>query len=156
MVDSLALERKRALGLPRGFLRCWCSFRSGLEPGSGVAAVGLCSGLESLLDVAMRLLTTGSMLPVLLVRTSEGLEHPPACLLHSGWRDVCVWRGLPWRLDGKESAWKQERQVQSLGQEDSLEEEMATHSGIVAWSIHGQRSLTGWGRKRVGYELAIK
>ena len=30
---------------------------------------------------------------------------------------------------------KQETQVQSLGREDHLEEEMATHSGILAWRI---------------------
>ena len=29
----------------------------------------------------------------------------------------------------------QETQVQSLGQEDPLEEEMATHSNILAWRI---------------------
>ena len=29
----------------------------------------------------------------------------------------------------------QETQVQSLGQEDPLEEEMATHSSILAWKI---------------------
>ena len=29
----------------------------------------------------------------------------------------------------------QEMQVQSLGQEDPLEEEMATHSSILAWEI---------------------
>ena len=29
----------------------------------------------------------------------------------------------------------QETQVQSLGQEDSQEEEMATHSSILAWEI---------------------
>ena len=29
----------------------------------------------------------------------------------------------------------QEMQVQSLGQEDSLEEGMATHSSILAWEI---------------------
>ena len=29
----------------------------------------------------------------------------------------------------------QETQVQSLGQEDALEEKMATHSGILAWEI---------------------
>ena len=29
----------------------------------------------------------------------------------------------------------QEMQVQSLGQEDSLEEELATHSIILAWRI---------------------
>ena len=31
----------------------------------------------------------------------------------------------------------QEMQVQSLGQEDPLEEEMATHSNILAWEIPG-------------------
>ena len=30
---------------------------------------------------------------------------------------------------------KQERQVQSLGQEDPLEDEMATRSSILAWEI---------------------
>ena len=29
----------------------------------------------------------------------------------------------------------QETQVQSLGREDPLEKEMATHSGILAWKI---------------------
>ena len=40
--------------------------------------------------------------------------------------------------------------VQSLGQEDLLEKEMATHSNIFAWEIYGQRSLVGyspWGHK---------
>ena len=34
--------------------------------------------------------------------------------------------------------------VQSLGQEDPLEEEMATHSSILAWKFHGQKSLAGY------------
>ena len=34
--------------------------------------------------------------------------------------------------------------VQSLSQEDPLEKEMATHSSILAWEIHGQRSLAGY------------
>ena len=41
----------------------------------------------------------------------------------------------------------QETWVQCLGQDDPLEEEMATHSG----KSHGQRSLAGyspWGRKQ--------
>ena len=38
----------------------------------------------------------------------------------------------------------QETQVQSLGQENPLEKEMATHSSIRAWRIHGQRSLVGY------------
>ena len=45
----------------------------------------------------------------------------------------------------------QETWVRFLGQEDRLEEEMATHSSILAWSIpSGQRSLADyspWGLK---------
>ena len=37
----------------------------------------------------------------------------------------------------------QETGVQSLSQEDPLEKEMATHSSILAWKIHGWRSLVG-------------
>ena len=38
----------------------------------------------------------------------------------------------------------QETQVQSLGQEDPLEEGMATHSSILPEESHGQRSLVGY------------
>ena len=38
----------------------------------------------------------------------------------------------------------QKTQVQSLGWEGSLEEEMATHSSILAWKVRGQRSLVGY------------
>ena len=38
----------------------------------------------------------------------------------------------------------QETWVQILGWEDPLEKEMATHSSILAWRIHGQRSLAGY------------
>ena len=40
----------------------------------------------------------------------------------------------------------QESQVQSLGQEDPLEKEMATHSSILAWEnkSHGQSSPAGY------------
>ena len=37
----------------------------------------------------------------------------------------------------------QEMQVQSLGQEDPLEEGMATHSSVHTWESHGQRRLAG-------------
>ena len=46
----------------------------------------------------------------------------------------------------------QETQIQSLGQEDSLEKGMATHCSILAWKTHGQRSLAGdspWGHKEL-------
>ena len=38
----------------------------------------------------------------------------------------------------------QETQFQSLGREDPLKEEMATHSSIVAWKISWTRSLAGY------------
>ena len=44
----------------------------------------------------------------------------------------------------------QETQVRSLGWKVPLEEGMATHSSILAWRIHRQRSLAGYspqGRK---------
>ena len=36
-----------------------------------------------------------------------------------------------------------ETQVRSLDQEDTLEEEMAINSNILAWRIQGQKSLAG-------------
>ena len=44
----------------------------------------------------------------------------------------------------------QEMRVRSLGQEEHLEQERATHSSILAGESHGQRSLEGcslWGCK---------
>ena len=38
---------------------------------------------------------------------------------------------------------KQERLVQSLGQEDPLQKEMATHSSILAWEIPGTEEPDG-------------
>ena len=47
----------------------------------------------------------------------------------------------------------QETQVRSLGREDPLEKEMATHSNILAWRIPWtERSLAGynpWGHKEL-------
>ena len=44
---------------------------------------------------------------------------------------------------------RQETRVRSLGQEDPLEEEMATHSVFLPEKYHGQRSLgyNPWGHK---------
>ena len=42
-----------------------------------------------------------------------------------------------------------ETQVGSLGREDALEKEMATHSGVLAWRIPGMGKPGGlclWGR----------
>jgi len=48
----------------------------------------------------------------------------------------------------------QEMRVQSLGREDPIEKEMATHSSILAWRIPWTESLAGyrpWGCKEVSY-----
>ena len=50
---------------------------------------------------------------------------------------------------------KQETQVQSLGQEDPLEKEMATHSSILAWKIPRTEEpggLKSMGSQRVGHD----
>ena len=41
--------------------------------------------------------------------------------------------GLPHGSESKESAFNEGTRVRSLGQEDPLEEGMATHSSILAW-----------------------
>ena len=38
----------------------------------------------------------------------------------------------------------QETKAQSLGLEDLLKKEMSIHSSILAWKIHGQKSLAGY------------
>ena len=48
----------------------------------------------------------------------------------------------------------QETQVHSLGQEDPLEEEMATHSNILAWEIPWTEEPRGL--QRIGHGLATK
>ena len=51
----------------------------------------------------------------------------------------------------------QETRVRSLGQEDPLEEGMATHSSILAWKIPWTEEpggLQSMGLQRVGHALA--
>ena len=53
----------------------------------------------------------------------------------------------------------QETWIQSLAWEDPLKKKMATHSSILAWESHGQRSLVGyspWAQKRVRHNWATK
>ena len=54
------------------------------------------------------------------------------------------------RLPGMRETW-----VQSLGQEDSLEKEMATHSSTLAWKIPWMEKpgrLQSMGSQRVGHD----
>ena len=53
----------------------------------------------------------------------------------------------------------QEMRVQPLGQEDPLEEEMAIHSGILAWEIPWTEEpggLQSRGLQRVGHNLVTE
>ena len=64
----------------------------------------------------------------------QGLTKHPAHSRHI----INLAKGFPVGMSGKElpvSAGDKETQVQSLGQEDPLEEGMATHSSILAWRI---------------------
>jgi len=45
---------------------------------------------------------------------------------------------------GEESSCQNRKQVRSLGREDPLEHKVETHSSILAWKSHGQRSLVGY------------
>ena len=59
----------------------------------------------------------------------------------------------------KNPAAKQEMRVQSLGCEDPLEKEMATHSRILAWKVPWTQEPGGlqtMGRQRVRHNLATK
>ena len=66
-------------------------------------------------------------------------------------------KGLPRWLSGKEStcsAQTQETQFQSLGRDDPLEEEMATHFSILAWRIPWTKEpggLPSVGSQKVGH-----
>ena len=60
---------------------------------------------------------------------------------------------LGW-LSGKESACKEEKQIRSLGPKDPLEEEVATHSSILAGEIPWTEEpggLQSIGSQRVGH-----
>ena len=52
--------------------------------------------------------------------------------------------GFPGGSMVKNPSAMQKMQVWSLGWEDPLEEGMVTHSSILSWESHGQRSLMGY------------
>ena len=60
---------------------------------------------------------------------------------------------------GKECLPMQETRIQSLGREDPLENEMATHSSVLAWEIPWTEEpgrLQSMGSQRVGHDLVTK
>ena len=61
---------------------------------------------------------------------------------------------VPQKLSGKESTYSGETQIQSLGQEDPLEKEMANPSSILAWRIAWTKETgrpQSMGLQRVGH-----
>ena len=63
---------------------------------------------------------------------------------------VAQWQRICLPMQGRQEIW-------SLGQEDPLEKEMATHSSILAWKIPCTKELGGlqsMGSKRVGHDWA--
>ena len=63
--------------------------------------------------------------------------------------------GFPGGSDGKESTCNVGDRIQSLGGEDPLEEEMATHSSILAWKTPWTEEpgrLQSMGSRRVRHD----
>ena len=81
-----------------------------------------------------------------------------SCYSHPFLTDTPITRAslVAQRLKHLPAMWK--TWVQSLGPEDSLEKEMATHSSILAWRIPWRRSLVGYIQsmwsQRVGHDWA--
>ena len=77
-------------------------------------------------------------------------------LLYNLWILFNGFTWLPWWLSG--SLPMPETWVWSLGQEDSLEKEMATHSGIFAWELPWTEEVGGIqsGVTRVRHDLVTK
>ena len=117
-------------------------------------------------------LKTSLVFPLLLFYSSFmhcSLKKAFLSLLAILWNSMFSWRylslspllftsllssGLPWWLKKvKRLLTLQETRVQSLGQEDPLEKEMATHSSTLAWRIpwteeSGGLQSMGWQRVR--------
>ena len=82
------------------------------------------------------------MAPSLLLRLGcICVLHPPVRLPRCQWERIC----LPMQET-------QEMQIGSLGQEDPLEEGVATHSSILAGRIPWTEELQSMGSQRVGHD----
>ena len=66
---------------------------------------------------------------------------------------------FPHGSDGKASVYNVGDLGSSLGQEDPLEKEMATHSSTIAWKIPWMEEpgrLQSMGSQKVGHDLVIE
>ena len=76
-------------------------------------------------------------------------------LIYIKLNDPYIITGFPGSSDSKESPAMEETWILSLGWEDSLEKDMATHSSILAWKIPWTEEpgrLQSMGSRRVGYD----
>ena len=75
------------------------------------------------------------------------------------WGQLNLFWGFPGGSVVKNPHAMQETQIQSLGQEDPLEKEMATHSSILDWEIPWTEEpggLQSMRSQRVGHDLVTK
>ena len=83
------------------------------------------------------------------------LCNPMDCSLPGSSVDGSVSVSSAWPIKSTPMQELQETWVQSLGQEDPLEEEMAIHSSILAWRIpwtEGTSKLQSMGPQRLGHD----
>ena len=90
-------------------------------------------------------------------RQTDGQGHRERVLMEPRLLDfsVILSSSFPGGSVGKESPAVWETQVRSLGEEDSLEKEMATHSTILAWKIPWTKErggLQSMGSQRVRHD----
>ena len=74
----------------------------------------------------------------------KNTSHPDLYLLKLWKHFLIVNKGFPGGSVVKNLPARQEMWVRILGQEDPLEEEMATHPILLPEIFHGQRTLTGY------------
>ena len=117
----------------------------GIFPGKNTG-VGCCFLLKGIFPIQ------GLKLHCLHWRLSPELQADSLLLNHQGnplcYLTICIWRASQVALvvkDTPTNAGDTKIQVQSPGQEDQLEEGMATHSSILLpGESHGQKSLEGY------------
>ena len=75
---------------------------------------------------------------------------------HLGWKDCSGLHPMAQQVKNPPAIWEmQETRVQSLDQEDPLNEEMATHSSFLAWKIpwtEQSGGLQSTGSQRAGHD----
>ena len=101
-----------------------------------------------------------SVLEIKLHYSSCCVNYKVFCLyLKSLYSDDILWLGFSGGSVVKNLPAMQEMQVWSLGREDLLEKEMATHSSVLAWEIPWTEEpgrLQSMRSQRVGHDLATK